>query len=139
MKQLFFILLLALFISSCHSQENYDLNKIRNELNALEGKYIHDKDIFEIAEINNRLLKLLGNEIFDDVTECFMTVTPYKISDDIFYFSGFSKLSYNSCNIAFDMKNNAFHVKIAYDESGEEKVFSDDMKLYNKLPEEIIN
>ncbi len=37
------------------------------------------------------------------------------------------------------MKNNVFHVKIVYDESGVEKVFGNNLELYNKLPQEIIN
>ncbi len=139
MKNILLFVPLLFIVFSCNSQLNEDLEKIKKELKAVEGKYTYDVDIFEKDVIKNRLVKLLGAQVFDDVTECFMTVTPYKISNDIFYFSGSSKISYNSCNIAFDMKNNVFHVKIVYDESGEEKVYSDDIELYNKLPEEIIN
>ncbi len=138
MKQLFFVILLALSISSCKSQENSNLEAINKELTTIEGKYIFEKDIFEIPVVKERLYELLGNKVYNDAVECFMTVDPYKITRKFFHFWGQSDLSYNNCNIVFDMQNNVFHIKLYYDETDEEKVFSENMELYEVLPKEVM-
>ena len=110
MQKFLYSFLLVFGSTLCIAQEYDDLALLNKKLRPLEGKYVFDADIFEIPIVVIRLKKLLKEKVFNDVQECFMTVTPYKISHEIFHFSGSSKLTYNNCSIAINLKQNVFHV-----------------------------
>lgn len=134
MKKSLLLLLTFLYLPLSYSQEEMtELDIIKMNLIDLNGKYNYDEDVFKVPVIENRFKKLVTEEVFEEMLECLVVVTPYRIKNDLFFFSGHSKTTFNGCKIVIDMKNDVFHAVIIYDNQ-EEKVFSEDMELYYKLP-----